>query len=530
MKGLKRILCSALAVASISVLNVAGTAVSAEDNLIYGTMNIPYDEFYKNEGVMSEVDAVSSATTDKWCNENLTAGTYSKANADGTGTILGVTYNVALTRETLNALGNNNYGFKETSATPQAYKLVTANNNKADFSKVVGKTSEVGNIETSIGTTTAWGDYLIEVTSINNNQGTSDLGRIYGVLLTTNNGDVYGMRHLQNIWRDEIAWSSGFKTSEPHGSKLDYEDYVSLMGQTIDKITYITETGYHIVDTDLYVPIKFNNTLKVENSSVNDSSTTFEEAGFPQEYSKVYSVDNLDAVVNNGKIQYSNAIPGSYTLSVSDGNGVYDTVSASFVISTDNIPVSFDGKKLVAAENYSTEDFANYIKTISKVTVDGKEYSASGRGSVKIFNEDGTINLDAASRDSVVFDPEKESYDMVVSATGYNNDISFTLSKAEVPTEENTENITQNATQNTTQATSATNSTNAINATTGASNATVATTSNSSQANTNSNNNVSTSNTGKVATGSSMVAIPVLFAVMVSGAMVSFALRKKKNN
>lgn len=529
MKGLKRILCSTLAVASMSALTVAGTAVSAEDNLIYGTMNIPYDEFYKNEGVMSEVDAVSSATTGKWCNENLTAGTYNKANADGTGTILGVTYNVALTKETLNALGNNNYNFKEISATPQAYKLVTANNNKADFSEVIGTTSKVRNVETSINTSTAWGDYLIDVSSINNNQGTSDLGTIYGVLLTTNNGDVYGMRHLQNIWRDEIAWSSGFKTSEPHGNTLDYEDYVSLMGQTIDKITYITETGYHIVDTDLYVPIKFNNTLKVENSSVNDSSTTFEEAGFPQEYSKVYSVDNLDAVVDNGKIQYSNAIPGSYTLSVSDSNGIYDTVSASFVISTDNIPVSFDGKKLVAAENYSAEDVTNYIKTISKVTVDGKEYPASGRGSVKIFNEDGTINLDAASRDSVVFDANKQSYEMKVSATGYNNDISFTFLKAEVPTEENTENTTQNATQNTTQATSATNSTNAINAT-GTSSATVATTSNNSQANTKSNNNTSISNTGKVATGSSMVTVPVLFAIMVGGAVVSLALRKKKNN
>ena len=38
----------------------------------------------------------------------------------------------------------------------------------------------------------------------------------------------------------------------------------------------------------------------------------------------------------------------------------------------------------------------SYIKNIKTVTVNGKAYNASGKGSVKIVNEDGTLNEEAA--------------------------------------------------------------------------------------------------------------------------------------
>ena len=151
----------------------------------------------------------------------------------------------------------------------------------------------ISTVTATIATETAWGDYLITVDKINNSEGTSDVGTIYGALLTTENGNNYAMRHLENIWRDQIAWSSGIKKTEAKGNVLSYENHVDLMGQTIDKITYITDTGYHIVDTSLYVPVKFNSTLEVTEANINASSTTFIEDGFPDNYGKTYSVENF---------------------------------------------------------------------------------------------------------------------------------------------------------------------------------------------------------------------------------------------
>ena len=53
------------------------------------------------------------------------------------------------------------------------------------------------------------------------------------------------MRHLENIWKiSELAWSTGFVTTA-HGSPLQYKDYVNMMGQTINKITYYTNAGVY---------------------------------------------------------------------------------------------------------------------------------------------------------------------------------------------------------------------------------------------------------------------------------------------
>lgn len=223
------------------------SAAAEGEELIYGTMNIPYADFYKAEIAGSaneyEVDAVSSATTSKWCKNGegeLFEGTYNQANEDGTGTILGVTYPVAITQEALNALGENNYGFTHLDTTPAAYKTVTVAEGKAAFSAVNdAEPVSVTDAKVEIGTSTAWGDYLLTV------EGTpEDMGITYGWILKTASGESYAMRHEENIWRGELAWSTGFVTSEPHGNTLTYEDFVGLMGDTITEMVMITENGY----------------------------------------------------------------------------------------------------------------------------------------------------------------------------------------------------------------------------------------------------------------------------------------------
>lgn len=420
------VLCAAVAASGLAVTSFAA------DDVVYGTMNIPYADFYAAEGVGSEVDAVTSATTSKWKNNNLVAGTYNSEKADGTGVILGVTYPVAISRSNLTALGENNYGFTETKDTPAAYKTVTVSSGKAAFSKVSGDTAAVSGVEASINSDTPWGDYVIDVTKINNANGTSNIGRIYGAVLFTEDGTGYGMRHLQNIWRDEIAWSSGFKTSEPHGSTLDYADYVSLMGKKITEIRYITDSGYHSLSTSLYVPVKFNGTVNVADSACGDGSTKITIEGFPEDYSKSYSVDGIDATISDSAVDYKNALPGTYTLTVSDSKGVYANVKTTFTLSTDEMPAKFEGEKLVKADGASDKDFENFLKNVSKVNVNGKDFSASGKGSVAIIGKDGAIDYSAKSgrgdNQTAVFSGGK--YSITVTSAGYNKTLLFTVDKA----------------------------------------------------------------------------------------------------
>ena len=130
MKKISAALTAALFAAT--ALTAVPFSASAEE-YVYGTMNIPYADFYRAELASAnnayEVDAVSSATTSKWQMNGegqLFEGTYhSEPNADGGGQILGVTYPVAITQADLDALGENNYNFQPSESVPEAYKIVT---------------------------------------------------------------------------------------------------------------------------------------------------------------------------------------------------------------------------------------------------------------------------------------------------------------------------------------------------------------------------------------------------------------------
>ena len=87
------------------------------------------------------------------------------------------------------------------------------------------------------------------------------------------------------------------------------------------------------------------------------------------------------------------------------------------------------------------EEFADYLKNITSVTVNGKAYAASGRGAVVLFNEDGSLKTDAAPF------AEGDSFEITVSSLGY-QDLSFTWKKsAEEPTPTPTETPTVTPTE-----------------------------------------------------------------------------------
>lgn len=464
-------LLSAIAVCG-SMASVSFPA-SAEENLVYGTMNIPYADFYRAEFQDSsnayEVDAVSSATTSKWKMNGegqLFEGSYNSENEDGTGTILGVTYPVAISQADLNALGENNYSFAKADAIPSAYKSVTVADGKAEFSAVQDSTPTVFTGAAKLSTSTPWGDYLLDFENK-----PEDMGAIYGAIIKTTSGNRYPMRHEQNIWRGELAWSTGITTTEPHGNSLDYKDYKSMMGETIDEITFITLNGYYTVAADTYVPVKFaGSEISIENGNAGTSSTSLSVNGFPADYAKTYSIADNFAVTDD-TISYTDAAAGTYTLNVSDANGKYASASASFTLTTDAMPAVYSDGKIIKAENAADEEYANYMKNISKVTVNGTDFSASGRGATKIILEDGTVDFKAESRNGAVFDGTG-NYAITVNATGYNTPLEITV-KAETPADTTTAAATTEK-SNTTTTTAKSNSSSGNNSNSSSSNSQVA--------------------------------------------------------
>lgn len=490
---------------AVSVMGAVPLYAGADkETVIYGTMNIPYADFYRAElsGAPNayEVDAVSSATTAKWSKNGegeLFEGTYNQPNDDGTGTILGVTYPVAISQEDLAALGSDNYGFTPIDTVPAAYKNVTVENGNAVFSAVQDDTPVTASGSSiKLGTSTPWGDYIIDVNDA------PELGAIYGALIKTADGNAYAMVHELNIWRGELAWSSGIKTSEPHGNTLPYENFVGLMGSSINEVVFITKDGYTTIPADTYVPVKFDGEINVRKGSAGTGNVELSTTGFPDDYNKTYTVgDNF--TVTDSAVSYKNTLPGTYTLTISDGSGKYADVSTDFVLTTDEMPAEFSNGSLVKANGADEAEFANFVKNISAVSVNGTEYKSSGKGSVKIIGEDGNIDLSVSSKNEKVF-PENGTYHVSVTSAGYNNILEFDLEVGEsAPADQPAQPVTTTVKGSSNSTTTSTKSSGGSAKTTSASAASSA-----------------------PKTGVAGAAVP--FAVMTSAAVIAAASKKKR--
>lgn len=422
---MKKIQILTAAAAAAVALSAMPLSAAAEDSMVYGTMNIPYTDFYAaelGEGA-GEVDAVTSATKNKALKNGegeLFEGSYNNGN----DTILGVTYPVAISQADLDALGTNNYGFVKLDAAPAAYKTVTVADGKAAFSAVQDASPEKVNATVKLSTETPWGDYLIDLADQPEGFDT----KYRGAILKTDDGKAYAMRHEQNIWRGEIAWSSGIKTEEPHGNKLDYAAYTGLMGSTVKEIVLITKDGYVTVDTNTYIPVKFAGSVKAADSAAGTGKTAITEEGIPADYDKQYSAGEGFSVAN-GEISYTNAMPGSYSLKLSDGKGKYADLSATYTLTTDKLPVKYADGKIVKADDATDAEAANFMKNLASVTVGETKLNASGKGAVKVITEDGAIDFAAESRNGKVFaDGENGNYQLAVAATGYTKTLDITIS------------------------------------------------------------------------------------------------------
>ena len=471
-KGLTVAMAAAMLAGPVSVPAVFnnGVAVVKADETnkeqdIYVLMNIPYADFYKAELNKNDVkvDATTSATKAK-TRSTLANGSY---HADNSGEhISGITYPVKIKAGTdlskLTKITDNSkvsitvnikgkettteyegkdalfesadYSYYELGTTAPAYykELTVDEEGNYSFGKTTATKNTVEGAEIEkFKTSSNYGDYQLNLNF--NNVADSDKiskdTKVLAAVITTTDGTQYGLRHVENIWKGtEFAWGTGF-TTQSHGCPISGEHYASMMGKTIDAVTYYTENGvvkYDIKDT--YVPKKFDTSaFKVENADVTSGSVKVTLPTLPKGYAAEYAVEGLTNVsVENGTLKYdaTGVKPGQYTLNVTDKSSTYAPFSASFTLTTDNVVAAYNNNAkapaLVAAKDVQADDFANFVKNIQKVSVNGKEYEASGKRAVKLINEDGTLVTTADALKA------EGTYNIVVTATGYNKTLEFT--------------------------------------------------------------------------------------------------------
>lgn len=403
---------------------------------VYVLMNIPYADFYKADGVTG-ADTVSSATKQK-TRASLALGSY-HVNSDGSD-ITGVTFPVKIsdgsvlekytqvTDEsevtiTTNIKGKENtvtykgqdalfesasYSYYTLSDTPSYYKEATVNEDGSlSFSEVKGEEpTTLTNAKTEFSTSLKYGDYQLDITS----DDLKNVNTVYGVVVSTKEGSSYGLRHVENIWKKtKLAWSTGFVT-ESHGNTLDSKDYASMMGQTINKVTYYTDAGIYEIPMNQKVQTKYDGEISVADASVNAENTIITVSGLPSDFAEEYTINGLDAdtysveIKSDGKtttrtINFKKALAkGRYTVTLSDKNGNYAPISTTFNVYTETMPVKYneDDKNpaVVKNDDVEEEEFQTYLKSITSVTVNGKEYAASGKKVVKLIKEDGKLDLE----------------------------------------------------------------------------------------------------------------------------------------
>ena len=469
-----------------SHLNAAiESLVKAEEKETYVLMNIPYAAFYKSETTNNDVDVdvFTSATKNKTRTTGLAGGSYHE-NADGSQ-IDGITFavkvdpSVDLTKykevkdtdkvditvtnrgqtSTTTLEGkdtlfeNETYAYYPLTEAPANYKEVSMDKDgKLVFSEVKGQKAEaLTGVTAELLTQSSYGDYQLNLDGLPEDKIASS--NVNAVVVKTTDGTAYGLRHLENIWKGKkLAWSTGY-TESVHGCPTSSAHYASMMGKTIDSIEYYTTNGLYTIDVnDLYVPVKFAKTedaVKVADADISAGKTAI-ELNLRDDFDPEYTVEGLNVKVEGNVLTFkadSSINPGKYTLTVKDKNGKYADLKTTFILSTIDMPATYDAdnKKLTVAENSNKEAFNTYIGNITSVNVNGTDYAARGKGSVKIIDKDGTLVTDAAPFKDAAAGTE---FQITVTSTGYTTPLTFTYKvpgKTPAPSEDTTKQVSTDA-------------------------------------------------------------------------------------
>lgn len=459
---------SAAVLAATQVIS-AMPALAAEetDAYIYGTVNLPYADYYYGElndvaedatlkldaedataSIRAEgcYDAVTSATNVKSVKYS---STYYTENEDGSVTVEGIKEvaiavpqslydgataaieaNSACNNQLLNIIGGMTVNEDQT-VIPNEYKILNGDGTltaMVDANEAV----TVTDADITVQTNTRYGNYQL---SISDEDGVlPDSDNMEGVVITTSDGTKYAMLHVDNLWlrTGEIAWAIEDNFLVHNANTLKYKSFADTEGKTVTSVRYIIRGSSDVTfTTESYLPILHDGTVTAEDIPVTAGEFKITLADLPEDYDAVAEVAELNTSYSDGVLTYdpTGVLPGRYNVVVSDANGVYASISTAIVLTTDELPAVFDAETntIVAAEGADETAFANYLSKLSTVTINGTSYGLSGRGSTKVIDlTTGAIDLAVTSNDIPVF-AESGTYSITVSSIGYTQDLSFDI-------------------------------------------------------------------------------------------------------
>lgn len=442
-------------------------AISELDVYVYGTVNLPYADFYYGElnavaesarlnltaadkvteagyREAGQYDAVSSATTSK----STRFGTTYYSQTDSGVEILGIKdvniavpkklYDMAVTAAKSGETCNNQVldivssmtVAEDGAAVPAEYKVL---NGDGTLTAMVTTSMADNSAAASITTNSRYGDYQITVTS--DYLPTTD--DMFGVVVETASGKKYGMAHLENLWlrTGEIAFAVTDNFVEPHGNTVDSERYKSIVGETITRITYLVKDSEDIViETSLKCKQLLDKDYQVTGSNAvyADGASVEMEVKAPDD-----SAYKLTSVTFGGRkltpqtdYTYENSVLtiketentgiGQYSLTYTDDTYEDMTATVIFTSTFAEGSVTIKDNKLVLPEGL---ELSVYLNSIAAVSVDGRALRAPGNPGTTIFNADGSVNFDAeiSSRGgkTIVFPNADTEYTLAITAIGY---------------------------------------------------------------------------------------------------------------
>lgn len=360
-------------------------------------------------------DAVSSATKNK---AKMYALTYFEENSK-TVEILGVKdVNVAISRGLYNkaqaaikdgkhcnnqllTLVKNLKLNKDGTPEPSEYKVL---NGDGTLSATKSDVDYDYTAKVSISTDSRWGNYLVNVDS----KKLPNKDEVEGILVTTSDGETYGMEHLENIWfkTGEFAFTVRDGFIEPHGNKIDYLRHKDMEGAVIQEITYIIRNKPDLVVNTFMKCKKLVDPpygVTVADDIFKDGVEVKPEVKTPSgsNYSlkKIFKGSTLlkageDYTLDGDAIKFKkteNTGIGEYKLVYEDKD--YANLNGIFLLksSHEDGSVTIEDNRLKLPKDISFDDYAD---SVSEVKIDGKRLR--GRDLVRtIFDKDGRVKFDA---------------------------------------------------------------------------------------------------------------------------------------
>ena len=447
-----------------SVVEATTTEAKTENTLLYGTVNLPYADFYYGElnniepeldatvgqydvedvasaaGYEEEgmYDAVTSATTNK---SKKFAASYYEEVETGVNILGASNVNVAISsalyEDVQNAIAAGTdcknplvelvSNMTLTEEVPVEYKVI---NSDGTVSKTIGNTVTAENVTATITTISSWGDYQIDFEGLE-----LDAAAVQGAILETSDGALYGLEHEDNLWLQAAELSFAVAPfTESHGNEVAYQRFADIPGKTITKVTYLVANGDDVaIETNLYCNLQLTGEYGVSG----DETVTYASEGtvvniaLKTPTDSAYSLSQVKkgrSAVDASTITYADEVltlpadctPGSYKIIFEDATycGLQHMVTVESGLSDGD--VSFDGATIQLAGNTGLTGSA-YIANISAAYVNGEKLSGKNVGST-LFTEDGSFNFEATTKKDdaeVELFPAGATYEISLESTGF---------------------------------------------------------------------------------------------------------------